>query len=131
MTYIFSSKYISCGLYHYHWKFTEKKSFKVLSITKQVTMEIAWSAVRPVRNRLLLGVFTFVHSLLVFSETWSNFPIMFTSFLNQKNCSAVHSESSVGGGGLYILPSDSHAPYLLERLAMERQRLQVEGFGSW
>ena len=35
---------------------------------KQVTMEIAWSAVRPVRNRLLLGLFTFVYSLLVFSE---------------------------------------------------------------
>ena len=94
-------------------------------------MEIAWSAVRPVRNRLLLGVFTFFHPLLVFSEAWPNCPIMFTNFLNKKNCSAVHSESSVGGGGLYILPSDSHAPLLLERLAMERQRLQVEGFGRW
>ena len=42
-------------------------------------MEIAWSAVRPVRNRLLLGVFTFVHPLQVFSEAWSNCPKTFTN----------------------------------------------------
>ena len=46
----------------------KKNHLKFLAKKKQVTMEIAWSAVRPVRNRLLLGVFRFVHPLIVLSE---------------------------------------------------------------
>ena len=38
---------------------------------------------------------------------------------------SVHSESAYGAG-LYIVPSDSKAPLLLERLAKEGQRKELE-----
>ena len=38
---------------------------------------------------------------------------------------SVHSESDYGAG-LYIVPSDSKAPLLLERLAKEGQRKELE-----
>ena len=98
-------------------------------------MELGWIAVRPVRNRLLLGSFIILPLRLGISKyKYLVFQFIFTGFVhyfapqitNYKiPCVSVHSESN-DGSGLYIVPCNTEAPLILERLAREGQRKEEE-----